>query len=281
MKKRGMVLTDLDGTLLKNDHSIDWRNLETLQKLADIGVTRVVATGRTLYSARKIIYDAFPIDYLVFSSGSGIVDWKTGELIYKTALQSDPVRQAAQLLAGLDVDFSVHFPIPDNHRFYAFASSRPCSDFLTRMEIYRDFASYADMESINEATQLLAICMDGVGLIRSLKEHLRNVSIIRSTSPLDKKHMWVEIFPENVSKGFAAEWLAACNNLPRELTMSIGNDYNDLAMLRWTGTSYLTANAAGELRSEFNPAPSNEDCGFEYAVSDWLGTINTLPNAPY
>ena len=52
--------------------------------------------------------------------------------------------------------------------------------------------------------------------------------------------------------------------------MSIGNDFNDLAMLEWTGTSYVVANAAPELVKQFLPAPGNDAQGFAAATRAWL-----------
>jgi hypothetical protein len=66
---RGVCFTDLDGTLLNGDGSLSSVNQQALHHLADQGVLRVAATGRSLYSARKVLDPAFPIDVLIFSSG--------------------------------------------------------------------------------------------------------------------------------------------------------------------------------------------------------------------
>ena len=40
-----MVVTDLDGTLLQSDQSISPTDTETLERLGNLGVCRVAATG--------------------------------------------------------------------------------------------------------------------------------------------------------------------------------------------------------------------------------------------
>ena len=59
---RSAVFTDLDGTLLNSSQRLSDINRQTLTSLGRAGICRVVATGRSLYSARRVLDDAFPID---------------------------------------------------------------------------------------------------------------------------------------------------------------------------------------------------------------------------
>jgi hydroxymethylpyrimidine pyrophosphatase-like HAD family hydrolase len=103
-----------------------------------------------------------------------------------------------------------------------------------------------------------------------MKTRFSHLNIIRTTSPIDGRHVWIEVFPAGVSKGRAASWLCNTLNIAREKTMSIGNDYNDLAMLEWTRYAYAVANSPADLRCRFSPAPANDSDGFTAAVKHWL-----------
>ena len=46
-----LVVTDLDGTLLGSNREAGKRNLHTLHNLGEQGILRVIATGRSLFSA--------------------------------------------------------------------------------------------------------------------------------------------------------------------------------------------------------------------------------------
>ena len=70
------IITDLDGTILPQGENISTSTLHTLEQLGAEGIIRIIATGRTLFAARKFLPDNFPIDYLVFSSGAGIMRWR-------------------------------------------------------------------------------------------------------------------------------------------------------------------------------------------------------------
>ena len=266
------VFTDLDGTLLNSESRISESNLQKLIHLRKNKVLVVAATGRTLYSAKKVISKDCPFDYLIFSSGAGIVNWQTQQIVHSNFLNKTQVISAAKLLKSLDLDFSIHYPIPDNHCFYSFPSSSPCTDFLARVSMYKNYVHSKSYEEIPKATQLLAISIDGPQIIDKIKTNLSSLSIIRATSPLDHVHTWIEIFPAGVSKGDAARWLCENQRIPRENTMGIGNDYNDLHLLSWTSNSYMVQNAATEIKKNYINVASNDNDGFCQAVEMWLKT---------
>ena len=76
-----MVVTDLDGTLLDTQARLGSVNRQALELLGETGSLLVIATGRSLHSAESVLDADFPIDYLVFSSGAGILDWSNRELL--------------------------------------------------------------------------------------------------------------------------------------------------------------------------------------------------------
>ena len=102
-------------------------------------ILRTIVTGRSLYSARKVLDIDFPIDYLIFSSGAGIVKWKTQEIKHSRAFTKPQIKEVYYFLKTLNLDFSIHFPIPENHRFY-YVANRNIPDFRRRIEVYSEFA---------------------------------------------------------------------------------------------------------------------------------------------
>ena len=52
---RSLFLPALDGTLLRSDRTIGERTLDSLERLAERQVVRVVATGRSLHSVLRVL----------------------------------------------------------------------------------------------------------------------------------------------------------------------------------------------------------------------------------
>lgn len=264
-----MVVTDLDGTLLSSNSDYSAKNLSILHDLGTRGVIRVIATGRSPYSADKVIPNNFPIDYLIFSSGAGIIRWSDKSIVYANELNAIKVQGIIDVLVNQNVDFMVHEPIPQNHIFHYYFSGSSNPDFDRRLSVYKDFSSplILGVPYPDSATQIIAVLPPKPELFYSLEGKLSGVKIIRATSPLDGESIWMEVFPEGISKGHSVDWLCKFlgNIQPNEI-LAIGNDYNDLDLLNYSTNSYLVANAPDELKSKFNVVASNDESGFAEAV---------------
>jgi HAD superfamily hydrolase (TIGR01484 family) len=269
-----MVVTDLDGTLLHRSGSLGKQDAESLQMLGDRGVLRVIATGRSLYSAYRVLSSETPIDYLVFSSGAGIMEWKSQRIVREHTMEATDVREAAELLLNMDMEFMIHDPIPENHWFHYFGTGHNNPDFIRRLNIYRDFATPAIGAEFTyrRACQIVAVEPDG-GLRSAYKDiakKLKSLTVIRTTSPIDGKSTWIEILPPSVSKSLAAEWLRLEHDIPAQQVLAVGNDYNDLDLLTWAHHRYVVGNAPDELKAQFKSVSTNLENGFSDAVSRWL-----------
>lgn len=262
-----MVISDLDGTLKEWEQEVTVKDLQTLEELGKKGIVRAIATGRNLYFAKKAIPPDFPIDYLIFSSGAGIVRWIDQHTLYTASI---PEKQTASLIGRLQkeqLNFMIHHQIPKEHFFYFEQNTEDATDFKRRITTYKPFATpLADAISHHfPASQALAIIPADESRFTELAASLAEMKIIRTTSPYDNRVIWMEIFPENVSKGAAVRWLCDTLGLHIEQTVGIGNDYNDLDLLKTTGASWVVANAPSPLKAQFKTCPVEKE-GFSHAV---------------
>ncbi len=263
-----MVITDLDGTLLNDDQLITNKDIDTLLWLGEKKICRVIATGRNLYSIKKVLPVDVPFDYVVFSTGAGVVDWLTGKLIFAEYLKEKDVTIAIETLIGERVSFMVHDMVPDNHAFLYFDANCGNSDFKRRIALYNDYAVPLSLKPQNykHASQLLAIVPENLTILEKIKSKLGSLRVIRTTSPLDGENMWIEIFPADVSKGHTVEWLCKNLNINPLCTIGIGNDYNDLDFLNFVTFPFAVANAPEPIKKLYRKCRSNNKSGFTDAV---------------
>jgi hydroxymethylpyrimidine pyrophosphatase-like HAD family hydrolase len=268
-----MVVTDLDGTLFQSDHRISIRNYQTLLDLEQRGIVRVIATGRNLFSAHKVLPADFPIDYLVFSSGAGIMAWPRQELVFSASMNREQVAMAFESLSQRSLDFMVHLPIPENHHFLFYSSGRTNPDFEARCRLYREFATPGRMREkpSGQACQLVAIepYFRPTSCYPQIRRELDHLTVIRTTSPLDGRSRWIEIFSPQVSKARASIRIARDLGIPEEAVMAIGNDYNDLDLLQWAVTSFVVKDSPQELLARFRTVCSVDESDFSQAVAVW------------
>jgi hypothetical protein len=198
------------------------------------------------------------------------MNWKTKEIIRSKSLGKEHIHKVADFFLKNRLDFSIHDPIPDTHYFHWYASNQPNADFLERLKIYSRFAKTCDHKELTVASQLLAITDNYNKILKKIRKEFVSLNIIRTTSPLNLKTVWIEVFPGDVSKGCAAKWLCQLLEVDPQNCMSVGNDFNDLAMLEWTPRSFVMQNAASELRDKFDTVPDNDNDGFSHAIERWL-----------
>ena len=261
-----IVFTDLDRTLLRDDNAISEKNLAALKNLKEKGIITVIATGRNIFSFRKVLNVDLPFSYLMFSSGCGIMDWKTQEVIYENHLIKKEVNKTLKIFLKHKVDFMLHEPVPENHRFQYKRVNMDNIDFERRIKLYKLFAN--PLKQINQqASQFIAILKPGSDRkFEEIKNEINFLKVIRATSPLDHKSIWLEVFPNGVSKGHSAEWLCKKLGIEQTQTISIGNDYNDIELLEWTAQSYVVENSPELLKKRFLIIKSNEEDGFAEVV---------------
>ncbi|MBI9102020.1 MAG: HAD family phosphatase [Spirochaetales bacterium] len=272
---KGLAGLDFDGTLYSPRSGFSEKNRKALHSLKECGICRAIVTGRNLASFKKVTSSlALPIDYLIFSTGAGILNWETGELIHSNTLPAPDVNKIRKVLIDEQLDFMIQKEIPENHEFYYYRHNKNNSDFEARLTLYNDGAlPLREMPPKTRASQFVAILPPGKPIPEQVQKKLVNYSLIRATSPMDHTSIWLEIFPENVNKGNGINWLQNYLNLENKLSMSIGNDYNDLAMLHHTNQAWIVENGPEELKKVFKTTASCEDGGVSTAINDWLSSI--------
>lgn len=269
-----LVVTDLDGTLLDSNRRLGEDDRETLLGLGERGAIRVVATGRSLFSACQVLGPDVPIDFLVHSSGAGIVAWPDLRPVRVQHMAASLASILVRELVARELDFMLHRAIPNNHQFLAFRRDRQNADFERRLRRYANHARPLRLPwpPTEPMCQAIVICPPGTPAMDvELERALPEFRIIRTTSPLDGASTWVEIFPGGVGKAAASAWLwdhtpsaPMGTSCPR--SVAIGNDYNDLDLLDWADAPFVVGNAPDELRRRYTTVASNDGAGFSEAI---------------
>jgi len=275
---RGLFIMDFDGTLLRSDRTFSSIDLAALKQLGGRGIVRAIATGRNLYSFNTVDVGDLPVDFVIFSMGAGVLQHASGKVVRRVSLEPHEVKRACKILKTNRLDFMIHHTIPENHMFSYFRSNGGNDDFERRLKLYSRFAVPLNeaTDDFSPATQLLAVVPDrgSHAVLEKVRSELPDYSVIRTTSPLDGKATWIEIFPTVVSKSRTSAWLAEELKIDKRDIVSVGNDYNDLDLLEWTNNSYVVDNAPADLKSRFAGVASNNNGGVAEAAGRWLAEKN-------
>ena len=259
------IIIDLDGTTLpRNWHQISEGNRVALEEAGQQGVVRILATGRSVFSLNNTLPEGLPVDYMVFSSGAGIMHWDDKEILLTRELSAEETLDIATQLWKYDINFTIQQRIPDNHHFYYRNISSLHEDFRRRIENYPGLG--IPISSIDEiqggATQFLVILdAQQLQLHGDIQQKLSTYSVIRSTSPIDNQAIWTEVFAPDVNKGTSCQLLLDQLGIHYDECAGLGNDYNDLDFLKRCGHPFIVSNAPKPLRDQFDNMPADEDNG--------------------
>ncbi len=298
MQKK-LFITDFDGTLLRDDKTISQKDIDALKYLKKKGVIRCIATGRSIYSFEKALknlsyatFSEFPIDYLIFSTGAGIMDFNTGVIMKNISLTKSDIIFIADYFEESKLDYMIHRQIPDTHCFVYKSHGKENSDFFNRIKLYKEYSSPLPedkrLNGFSRSTEILAVLPydflndssndssyasfydKSFELIERIRQDFSKYSVVTATSPLDHKSLWVEVFNKDVSKSKAASFLAEKLDVKKESVISTGNDYNDMDLLKWSSKGFVVENAVEELKEMFEQVPSNNDSGISYLIEQYM-----------
>ncbi len=245
---------DLDGTLLTDDKMVSRQDREALAALRRAGCVNVIATGRSSDSFYKAMVagdclvgeNRLAVDYVLFSTGAGIMKFpiceqgeksslQSMEIIDKISLKSQLVKQITATLDELAVNYMVQRAIPDTayffYRFHDRGENDNC-DFQNRLKLYKNYAAEWTEEQkrqFGDATQILCILPPGnesfgAKISSTIEKLYSDCHVVTATSPLDRKSIWLEIFPASVSKSQGMERIAAMLGIAVPLYGAVGWD---------------------------------------------------------
>lgn len=268
-----MIGLDLDGTLLKNDKSIDAKTKEYLETLSANGVHIVPITGRPLSGVPDCVRSIKGVDYIISNNGSKTVLNSTNETLFSLAMDNATSKRVIESVRQTGAIFEVFF----NHYGY-------CEKFVFDhyKEVYTGtvlgdyiFSSRKQVDSLMtlfddksaEADEVFIICKDNDDR-EIIKAQTDKISGIQYCMLADR---FLEITKNRTDKGTALEML--CNHLKIGLdkVIAFGDGENDLQFLNKAGTAVAMGNASDSVKAQADIiTDTNNNQGVLKALKDLL-----------
>ncbi len=244
-----IVMTDLDGTFIRNVFEPIEENVRAMERCKAAGVPVCAVTARNYNCAERVFRRANFTDYVVTNNGSSIQDAKTGENLWENVIPDAWLRAALELCVRLNVPFQVHDsytalhygPTKSDEESYLDRENRLETDprFHTVVEDAQDIDEI--LTRMNGHTQLIRIKGDGELPSWFYTELIRCGDFTLTSSQPNPGQM--EIMAAGSGKRAGAQQLARLLHIPRENVMACGDHYNDVGMIEWAGIGVAMGNA--------------------------------------
>jgi Cof subfamily protein (haloacid dehalogenase superfamily) len=258
-----LVATDIDGTILIPEEEFTDSVKACVKKLCDCGIKVVLVTGR-MKAAAKLIADELKLQTPIVSYQGGLVT-EGNSILYERYLTTN---QTERILDWAKQE-KIHINLYNDDILYSesdcYEVQRYCARQHTEYKV-------SDFSSINKdkVNKILAIDYNNSDRIDKLEETLPamfpDLYIVKSTPN------FLEFSNKEASKYCAVKFLQKYWNLKDDEILTIGDQNNDIELLKAGGIKVAMGNATETLKSYSNYITDTvQNDGFVKAMEKFCG----------
>lgn len=243
MKFDGILLcTDIDSTLTEQESKISKDNLDAIEYFTKNGGTFTVATGRIPLTIPEVLKQYIKIP--VVCQNGAVYDVHKNEYLYYKALDDRAIEIAKEIADS--------FPQSGIECYRLFDLAFVRNNKATQRHIENENISCAthlkcDLTEV-EGPILKVLFAQEEDETNEIYEHYKN-SEYQKEYQLVKSHAWYyEILRRDTNKGVALEKLCELIGVESKNVIAVGDNDNDIEMIKYAGLGYAVKNATDNLK---------------------------------
>ena len=287
-----VIAIDLDGTLLGSDGRVSQQNLDALARARDAGLKPVVCTGRGLAECEAFLAEITHDDPVIVTGGAIIACPESHRTLHRFCVPEQTVRTATECLVGTGHPVMV---FKDRHGagFDYLVVDGP--DQIELDPVSRWWFSTMNVQVRHVRTleddghpehtvrmgvcglddrldELLELLAERIGDSLQMHHFPAVVAPEHARGLADgRKYHVLEMFAPEANKWSAVSHLAEQWGVPTERVAAIGDQINDLPMIRGAGLGIAMGNAVPTVREiAGRRTHSNDEHGVAHAISQLL-----------
>jgi Cof subfamily protein (haloacid dehalogenase superfamily) len=272
-----LLAIDLDGTAVDQTNRIPAATEDALHACHQAGIALAFLTGRRPLTTAPHL-DRLGLPCRV-TTNSGCLRWTYPGWELTGARYFDPA--LARQVAGLTAPYSVSFFVNSAEAGFEFflLERQPVPELDHYVQHYgsriRRIQDAAELDSARITQIALPGPADVVGALHARIQAALNEQVLalQVRWPL-LNVLALELFHPEANKGVALAQFAGELGLPQARTLAVGDDVNDLAMLRWAGYGVAMPGARAELIAAADEVLVGEGV---LALAPYLESLLALP----
>lgn len=244
-----LIFSDLDETLLNDDHLVPDSNIRWIQKARqEKGVKFVPATGR---GYQQIIPELTQLglndqegEYCLSFNGACLSENKGPRVIAWRGMDYEVMKPIFDFGAAQDVCIHIHC----NNLLYVYHLNEDEKRRLNDQKLDYILLEKPDVSFMrNQRIAKILFENTDVAYMMSLASQMASLTAGKVAVSYSSNR-YMEMNTLGVDKGAALKILAEKLAVPIEQTMAIGDNYNDMAMLNAAGLAIAAANAVDDVK---------------------------------
>jgi len=267
-----LIALDIDGTLLDSRWQLPEANRAAIAEATRRGIEVALVTGRRYDFAMPVAHQLHCKLTLIVSNGA-LIRSKEGRTHLRHLLPKQTAAQVLHLTTEWREGAAVIF---DRERENQLMLETLDPDDSLRYAYYSrnmEFIGLArPLESCLTEDPIQVMLSGRIAAMREAEARLRAADFAEEfrlavTSYERKDFAMIDVIPPGCSKGSSlAEW-AALRGIAREEILAIGDNHNDLEMLRFAGIPVVMGNSVRELKNfGWHETGTNDENGVALAI---------------
>lgn len=253
-----LVASDLDGTIIDRNNFIAKENYEAINSIHSKKIDFVVCTGKS-YSVSKNICKNFNASYGIFGNGAQIIDLKNGRELKRKTLTSKQINYCIKLARkhNLHIHFYTEESIVTENLKYMDlrnyilkdANSSELKFFIVpSIEKFIKEEKPAIFSLVITSDNSMADFEKTIHENLDVSTNLINKKGVYKDIIIDKEYEYLNIAPNDINKNQALNFLSNYLNIPQNEMLAIGDNVNDLEMVKNSGIGIAVGDAYSELK---------------------------------
>ncbi len=257
-----LVVSDMDGTLLRNDLSISKATLDAIEYIRNKNIKFTVATGRPDQLMKEYVEMLALEEPFIMYNGSVIGHPFKQERVYEKFLNSNDALSIIKHLEDKNIIYMIYtkdFIISKPHDRSNYFQKRNLSLREDLQSKIIDIKDITETITNYKVIKILAIehNQDKFQKLKNILDINENLSVVMSQKG------FLDINPSGTSKGIALSNLAKYYNYSPEEIIVFGDQENDVTMFQYAKTAIAMENANDNVkRHATSTTSSNEEDGF-------------------
>lgn len=247
MAGKKILFLDLDGTLLNDDKTISEKNKESISVAVNAGNYIVIATGRPVQNGRKVVRELgldFPGCYMIAFNGGVIYDCSADKVL------------AEKTMAIEDVEYLFQRAREDEIYIQTYTKNYILTEKCTQET--RFYLKNADMSYKTGQVRKLIEDEPNKVLLIDLKDRTRLEAFQKKHAEWAKgrcesffsSQEYLEYCPKGINKGWGVDYIREFLNISHEDTVAVGDEENDISMLKRAFVGVAMKNAKDHVKAE-------------------------------
>ena len=281
-----LVAIDLDGTMLNQYGIITEKTKEIIKKVQEKGVEVIIASGRAITSVKRFSKEINSNKYFISGNGAITYDIRNNKILYENILKKSKALKIIKICEENSIYYNVYTEngiiaknLSYNTLYYYKDNLSKPDENRTHINLVENVYNYIDEK--DEKILKIMICDEHKSvfnsIVRKIKEiseieilevsHMSRKIIKQGTEEIALEYFYTEVSAQNVDKWNALEELIKLMNISKEEVITMGDNANDLKMIKNAGLGIAMGESAPYVKQSADMITlTNEENGVAVAL---------------